>query len=86
MQTKEIFRKYFSVVFQFFNGWLDACMNYIYRISWDTGAIWIVGECHKAQMNISVSEHIYGIGNVKLETMCLDSLIERTFNRKYLRH
>jgi hypothetical protein len=37
------------VVFQLFNGWLDACMNYLYRISSDTGAIWIVEECHITQ-------------------------------------
>jgi hypothetical protein len=57
--NKDNFQNNFSVVFQFFNGWLDAYMNYIYRISWDTGTIWIVGECHKAQRNISVSEHIW---------------------------
>ena len=47
--NKDNFQNNVLVVFQFFNGWLDACMNYIYRISWDNGAIWIVGECQIRQ-------------------------------------
>ena len=72
-------------VFQFFNGWLDVCMNYIYRITWDAGDIWIVEECHITAEEICPLQNIYGIGNVKLETMCPDRLIERTFSRKSLR-
>jgi hypothetical protein len=78
--NKDNFQNNCLVVFQLFNGWLDACMNYLYRISSDTGTIWRVEECHNAE-EICPFQSIHGIGNVKLETMCLDSLIEHTFSR-----
>ena len=47
--SKDNFQSNCVVVLQCFNGWLDTCMDYAYRISWDNGGIWIVRECHITQ-------------------------------------
>jgi hypothetical protein len=66
-----------------------VCMNYIYICIPNFLGYWyyldIRGMSYKVE-EICPFQSIYGIGNVKLETMCLDSLIERTFSRKSLRH
>ena len=85
MQTKIIFRTILQLDFNSLIGWLDACMNYIYRISRDTGDIWIVEECHITAEEMCPFQSIYGIRNVKLETMYPDILIEDTFSRKSFR-
>jgi hypothetical protein len=55
---KDNFQHKCLVVFQYFNGWLDAYMNYKYRITWDIGAIWIEGECSVEWHFTAIYSHI----------------------------
>ena len=70
-----------QVVFQLFNGWIEACMNYIYIYIPNFLGYWYYldsrGMSYSAE-EICPFQCIYGIGNVELETMCLDTLIDHT--------